>query len=162
MSGKIANSRYICGALAWIGTWICCTLAMMYFYSLSGTRTVDPFKSHFEQSVAVVRTAFAATLVVSWAIWLGVRRKSSFLVAVLKTGSAVEASLILYAIVGLRVAVADWRSPLDLVFPSTFFAEYNWLTFILEVAPVTAIGASLLSYFPFRPTKREVSPVEGP
>jgi len=62
----------------------------------------------------------------------------------LRTASATQASLTVYAIVGMQVATANWRSPFDFIFRPSFFAEYNWLTFIMEVAPVTSIAAGVL------------------
>jgi len=119
---------------------------MIYFYGLFGAGIIYPFRNHFEQGIAVFRTALTATILSSWAIWFGARGKGELGSILLKTGLATQASLTLYAIVGLQVAIADWRSPLDLIFPATFFAEYNWLTFILEVALVTSVAASLLLY----------------
>jgi hypothetical protein len=114
---------------------------MIYFYDLWGTGTFYPFKTHAEQRVAVFLTAFAATLSSAWAIWFGTWRKRSLTMMMLRTASATQASLTVYAIVGMQ---ANWRSPFELIFPSSSFAEYNWLTFILEVAPVTSIAGGAL------------------
>lgn len=136
--GKNVNSRYVVITIAWLCTWICCTLAIVYFYGLSGNGVVDPFRSHFEEVVAALQTALVATLASSWAIWFGAKQKRSLVMAMLRTGFATQVSLTFYGI-------ADWRSPssLNFIFPSTFFAEYNWLTFIFEVAPVTSTAAIL-------------------
>jgi len=125
---------------------MCCALAIIYFYSLLTAGVLYPFKSHFEQVVSGLRTAVFATLAASWAIWLGMRGKRSLSITMLKAGVATQASFTVFAVIGLRVAIASLRSPLDLVFPSTFFDEYNWLTFILEVAPVTSATAGVLLY----------------
>jgi hypothetical protein len=89
---------------------------MIYFYGLLGAGTVDPFRNHFEQGIAVLRTALAATLTSSWAIWFGARQKRGLAMTMLRTGFPMQLSLTLYAIAG-------WRSPasLNLIFPSTFF-----------------------------------------
>ncbi len=58
-----------------------------------------------------------------------------------RTGLGIQISLTLFAIAGWQITTS-----LDLIFPSTFFAEYNWLTFILEVAPATAVAAAVLLY----------------
>ena len=149
-----ARSRYIVVAATWIGTCLVCAMAMIYFYSLFGAGIIYPFRNHFEQAIAVFRTALTATIVSSWAICFGTRGKGGLGLILLKTGPATQASLTLYAIVGLQVAIADWRSPLDLIFPATFFADYNWLTFILEVAPVTSLTTSLLLYLYLRLDRR--------
>jgi hypothetical protein len=60
-------------------------------------------------------------------------------------GFATQLSLTLYAILGWQ-PVSDRLGPINIFFPSTFFAEYNWLTFIFEVAPLTSIASSLLLY----------------
>ena len=129
-------------AVVWMGTCICCALAMIYFYCLWDTGAIYPFKSHADQGIAVVLVASAATLSSSWAIWFGEGRKRSLTMIMLRTAAATQASLTVYAIVGMQVSTGNWT--LDLIFRSTFFAEYNWLTFILEVAPVTSIAAGAL------------------
>jgi hypothetical protein len=104
-----------------------------------------PSETHFEQGIAVLRTVLAATLTSSWAIWLGAGQKRGLAMTLLRTGFPTQLALTLNAIAG-------WRSPasLNLIFPSTFFSEYNWLTFILEVAPITTVRASLLLFLSFR------------
>jgi hypothetical protein len=139
------HSRSVRKAIAWLGTCLCCALAIVYFYGLLGTATVDPFKDHLDQVITASRTALIATLASSWAIWFGARPRHSLWMAALRTGFATQISLTLYALLG-------WRSPsfLNVIFPATFFAEYNWLTFILQVAPVTAIASGILSYLTLR------------
>ena len=136
------RSRYLACAIIWTSTCLISSGAMIYFYGLFGMGTVDPFRSHFEQGLAVLRTTLVAMLASLWVIWFGMRRRRGLVNAIMRTGLAMQFSLTLYALLG-------WRSPapLNLIFPSTFFAEYNWLTFIFEVAPVTSVAASLLVYF---------------
>ncbi len=59
----------------------------------------------------------------------------------LRVGVPIQIFLSIYAIVGLQL-----RGKQELIFPSTFFAEYNWLTFILEVAPTVSVATSLLLF----------------
>lgn len=141
-------------AIAELGTCLCCALAIVFYFGLLGAGTVDPFRSHFEQGIAALRTAFIATSVSLWAIFFGSKGKHRFAVVMLRTGLAMQFSLTLYALLG-------WRSPssLNLIFPSTFFAEYNWLTFIFEVAPTTATAAGLLSALCLR---RVIPPAKNP
>lgn len=129
----------------WVGTCICCALAIAFFYGLGreGT-TIYPFKDRAEQTWAVLQTSAAATLSSSWGIWFGARRKRSPAMNMLRTAFATQVSLTFYSIIGMQLATKNLRSAFDLIFRSTFFAEYNWLTFILEVAPVTSCGATLL------------------
>jgi hypothetical protein len=58
-----------------------------------------------------------------------------------------EVSLTVFSLVGMQIALTNWRSPLDLIFRTTFFGEYNWLTFVLEVAPVTSCVVGLLLFW---------------
>ena len=118
---------------------------MMFFYGLWGAGVKDPFRTHLEQNIAALRTALFATLACSPVLWFGAKQARSFPTAILKTGIATQVLLTLYALAG-------WQSPgiLNLIFPSTFFAEYNWLTFIFEVAPVTAITAGLIQLTQFK------------
>ena len=53
---------YIVIVMVWVGMLMCCTLAITYFYGLHGTATLYPYKSQFEQYVAIARTALIATL----------------------------------------------------------------------------------------------------
>lgn len=57
---------YIVIVMVWVGMLMCCTLAITYFYGLHGTATLYPYKSQFEQYVAIARTALIATLASSW------------------------------------------------------------------------------------------------
>jgi hypothetical protein len=143
------GSRYVPITAALSGTFISCALAIACFYGLWSKEIIYPFGNHSEEVVTVLCTATIATLVSSWAIWIGTSRKRSLAMTLLRTGLPIQASLTLYAMVGLRMAITWNSSHVNLVFPSTFFSEYNWLTFIFEVAPVTSIGASLLLYGSF-------------
>jgi hypothetical protein len=143
--GRIVERRYLLIATVWVGTCICCAVAMIYFYSLLESGILYPFHSKFEECVVSSRTALFATLVSSWAIWLGAKPKRSIVMALLLTGFATQLSLTLYAVVGWE-PISSWLGHVDFIFPSTFFAEYNWLTFIFEVAPVTSIAACLLLF----------------
>jgi hypothetical protein len=137
------TSRFIFIATAWILTFLCCALAMAYFYGLLSGGLFDPFKNYTEEGLAVLRTAFPATLLSSLAIWIGIKGNHGLRGIFLRTGIATQISLTLYAIAGWQ-PISDHLGAVNLIFPGTFFAEYNWLTFILEVAPVTSLSASLL------------------
>jgi hypothetical protein len=144
---KEGHSRFLAFVGIWVAAYVCCAAAIAFFYGLGHAETVIyPFKDRSEQGAAALQTAAAAMLSVSWAIWLGLSRKRSRGMMVLLTAFGVEASLIIYAVAGLEVTTRNWRSPLDLIFRSTFFAEYNWLTFILEIGPVMS-GAVALFLF---------------
>jgi hypothetical protein len=139
-------------AITWIAVCVGCSLAIVYFYGVFGAGRMYPFKSHFEQVAAVLRTSLTATILSSWAIWFGARRGNRSAIVALWTGLATQISLTLYGIAGCGgvlggdFTIGGWRGSTDLVFPSTFFSEYNWLTFIFEVAPVTSLTASLSLY----------------
>ena len=61
----------------------------------------------------------------------------------LRTGLPTLVSLALFSIAGCQGNLGQFS---NFFFPSTFFAEYNFLTFIFEIAPTTSIAASLLLY----------------
>jgi len=143
---RSVGTQYLLITITWLVSCIVCALAIAYFYDLLGSSTIYPFKNASEQGVAILKTAVSATLVSSWAIWLGTKGDSSFGKILLKAGIPMQLTFALYAVIGLNVDMADRRMSIEWIFPSTFFAEYNWLTFILEVAPVTALAASLLLY----------------
>jgi hypothetical protein len=138
---RVLRYGYLSILLVWVGTYACCALAVIYFYGLLGAGVIYPFANHLEQGFAVLRTALIATLASSWTLWFGARRKDWLLTTLLKIGVTTQITLTIYAIIG-------WRSPssLNLIFPSTFFAEYNWLIFIFEIAPITSVASTLLLY----------------
>jgi hypothetical protein len=141
----IAKPRYILVGAVSLGTWVFCALAMFYFYGLFESGVLDRFHGKLEECIVVSRTALFATLVALWAIWMGAKPKNGRGMALLQTGLATQLSLTLYALVGWE-PISDWLGHVGFIYPSTFFAEYNFLTFILEVAPVTSIATSLLLF----------------
>jgi hypothetical protein len=143
------RSRYFAIAITVIGTFAVFALALIYFFDLHWTNPGYPITSRFEQGFDVVRTALIATLLSSWAIWLGTKVRNEFGMVMLCTGLGTLVSLIIYAILGCRGISGTWIF-YDLIFPSEFFAEFNFFTVMLEVAPVTSIAASLLLYCSLR------------
>jgi hypothetical protein len=127
--GHGVNARYDAAVITWMGSCMCCTLAIIYFYGLSGPETLDlPQGNHFEPGVAAFRTALIATLASSWAVWFGAKRKSGLAMAALRTGLATQVSLTLYGIAGCGGALrgnwhwvrAGWRVFDDLIFLRLF------------------------------------------
>ena len=59
-------------------------------------------------------------------------------------------TLVLYGIAGCGgVLGGDWKNAYwngasNFIFPSTFFSEFNFLTFIFEIAPTTAVAQFVL------------------
>jgi hypothetical protein len=53
-------------------------------------------------------------------------------------------------VLGEGLTIGSWSISTDFLFPSLYFAEFNFLTFIFEVAPITAIAAGLLTYISLR------------
>lgn len=130
-------------------TFASCVLAIGSFYR-TWTRILYPFNTLGEETLSVVITASIATLASSWAVWLGVKLRGNLTKRLILSGLATQLSLTAYAIIGLRIAVASNSTFLNFFFPSIFFAEYNWLTFIFEIAPITSIAQMLLLYFLLR------------
>lgn len=131
--------RLVTVLTASLGTCVSCALAIIYFYGLLRGADIYPLGGNREQGIAAARTAFSATVVSSWAIWIATKQGLRLTTALWRLGLGIQISLTLLAIAGWQSA-----SRLGLIFPSTFFAEYNWLTFILEVAPATSVAAALL------------------
>ena len=133
----------VVGILALVlgGTFLSCALAIGYFYNL-WHEAPYPYGTRLELIFAALRTALIATLGSSWSLWLALGSKRSYAKTLVLNGIAIQVSLTLYAIGG---PLTEGDSSLaQFLLPATFFAEYNWLTFIFEVGPVTAIAASLL------------------
>jgi hypothetical protein len=135
-----------------LGTCLGCALAIHYFYGLNGADPLWPFKSFFEQDVAILRTAVIGTIASSWAIWFGARRGRNPRSFALWAGLGVLFTSILYGwagcggVLGGDSKIVVWNEVTEFIFPSTFFAEYNFLTFIFEIAPTTALAATLLLF----------------
>jgi hypothetical protein len=163
-------ARCACIVAVLLGTCIVCALAIHYFYDLHGAATLWPYQSLFEQDVAILRTAVIGTIASSWAIWFGARRGRNPRSFALWAALGVLVTLILYGwagcggVLGGDSKIAGWNKVVEFLFPSTFFAEYNFLTFIFEIAPATALAAVLLLYlFSNRifPTARTVEAVQN-
>jgi len=130
----------------WLGTWVCCGLAIVYFYNLWGSIHY-PFASRSQQIIIAFRTALIATIISSGISWLVTGSNPRLGIRMLRAALTTQATLTVFAVSGLRFAIATRQLPIvDWGFPATFFAEYNWLTFILEVAPATSVGVSFLLY----------------
>jgi|SRR5581483_2962252 len=128
----------------WLGTGFSCGLAIVYFYSLFHSIRY-PFEGPSQQILVAFRTALIATFSSTVVVWFAAGRKERTRTVTLRTALATQATLTLFAVIGFRLAIRDKTiSGGDCAFPSTFFAEYNWLTFILDVAPLTSIAAALL------------------
>ncbi len=149
------------------GTCITCGLAFHYFYGLHGAATLWPYKSLLDQYIVIFRTALICTIASSWAIWFGARRGSNPRTFALWAALGILITLVLYGIAGCGGVlggdsnIAEWNLVKNLIFPSSFFSEYNFLTFIFEIAPTTAIVEVLLLYFFSRSILRTKG-TEGP
>ena len=143
----------------WMMSCVCCALAIVYFYGLAHPVTVlYPFTNRRDQGTAIVGTAVVATLCSSWAVWWGLHRRRSRKSTAFQAAIWTEVSLSAFSLVGRQIALTGWRSPLDLIFSTTLFSEYNWLTFVLEVAPVTSCVVGLLLFWIVG--RRKVLPVK--
>jgi len=137
--------QLICVLLILSGTCVCCAGAIFYFYDLHDAGMLYPFKSPFDQGLGLVRTALIATIASSWAIWFGVKRGQGPVRAMLRTGLATLLTLVLYGFAGCGGVLGSVHGSTDFIFPSTFFSEFNFLTFIFEVAPTVAVAEALLT-----------------
>ena len=150
--GDGSKLRCVAALIACIGAFAACVGAMFHFYGLHGEATLYPYKTQNEQTIVILRTALIATIASSWAIWIGVQRRGRPEIAALWVGVGTEISLTLYGVAGcggvLGEGIALGRRHLstNFFFPSLFFSEFNFLTFIFQVAPVTAAAAGLIVY----------------
>jgi hypothetical protein len=148
---RIVRCVSILGVLS--GTCLACALAIHYFYGLHGAATLWPYESVVGQDVAILRTAAIGTLASSWAIWFGARMARNFRISALWAALGTLITLVVYGILGCGGVlggdskIAIWNAVTDFIFPTTFFAEYNFLTFTFEVAPTTAIAEAILLFF---------------
>ena len=132
------------------GTCMGCALSIHYFYGLRGAATLWPYKSLVEQDAVILRTAALGTLASSWAIWFGASIARNPRMSVLWTALGTLITLVVYGILGCGGVlggdskIAGWNAVVDFTFPSTFFAEYNFLIFIFEIAPITALAETIL------------------
>jgi hypothetical protein len=165
VSGIGRAARIFGIALPLIGSCISCAMAIVHFYGLHGA-TLWPYKRQYEQNVVIFRTALIATLLSSWTVWFGARKKHRFATVMLRAGLASQVTLTLYGIAGCGGVLggdyhaAFWRRSSDFIFPSTFFAEYNFLTFIFQVAPVMAIVEGFILFLSLRCTDLIAPPLD--
>ena len=115
-----------------------CSALIAVSYDLLGEPPLFPFSTHGQEARAVISTAFVATGFLSWIVFLSASKKRTLLNLFIAALSA-QASLTVYAIL-------SWSTPSTWLNPSTFFAEYNWLTFIFEVSPALSIIVSVLLF----------------
>ena len=115
-------------------------LSIVYFYSLRiAASPIFPFHTYAEEYRSVAAIALVTTLpvvaIANLARGIGIRHRKLW--TALVVGLEVQVFLTCYAM--FASAMSGW-----LITHTVFFGEYNWLTFILEVAPVTSACASVL------------------
>lgn len=148
------RQRALCVVLILSGACLCCAVAIFYFYGLhNDAANMYPFKRPLDQDIVVIRTALIATIASSWAIWFGTRRGQSRGIVMLRSGLATLLTLVLYGVAGCGGVLGSVHGSTDFIFPSTFFSEFNFLTFIFEVAPTVAVAEALLLGLCFRWTR---------
>ena len=134
---KLPSRRVI---IATVSCYLFCVVSIVCFYSLLSSSLRYPFLTYSDEALAVCVTAAIAILVILPSLLFSGHMRLSFMSTVLRIGICDQLLLTLYA-------VAGWPAPTTPVNPSTFFSEYNWLTFIFGVAPMTALAAGALSYY---------------
>lgn len=107
-------------------------------YGLLSAPPLYPFVSYRMEWLAVLGTAFISTCFVSWLVFVAKKRTRTFpnLAAVIV---AAQASLTIYALLA-------WKMPSTWMNRSTFFGEYNWLTFVFEVSPAASLIVGCLLF----------------
>ena len=147
---KAQARRWLSIAGTWTVAFGVCAISISYFYGFLGPDVLFPFKTQPEELMAAVRTALVATAISVWAIWFGAKSRGGIPAILLWTGLGIQATLTLYSILGLQICISIASANTELFFSGTFFSEFNWLTFIFEVAPATALSACLLLFITAR------------
>jgi hypothetical protein len=142
--------RWLVTAIVTAGSFAICLVAIHEFYGLHGEATLYPYTSPSEQWRVIARVALLATTGIFWSIFLGTQGRYAPRTAAMWTGVGALATLTLYGVLGCGgvlgndLTVGSWHGSTEFFFPSLVFSEFNFLTFIFEVAPTTAGTASLL------------------
>lgn len=150
--GQAAKTRNLTAAIASASMFVVCTASIFYFYGLHGRATLYPYQTQAQQTLVIMRIALFVTLLSFWPLWFSLRRERRPRTAALWSGFGALFVLALYGLAGCggllggSIGVAGWHTSTRFFFPSLFFSEFNFLTFIFEVAPATAAFAGLTVY----------------
>ncbi len=150
--GDAPKLRNLVVAIACTSVFAICTVSVFYFYGLHGPATLYPYTAQSQQTIVILRIALIATILSFLPFWFSIRRKHRPSTSALWSGFGVLIVLVLYGLSGCRgilgrsIEVAGWHVSTSFFFPSLFFSEFNFLTFICEVAPVTAGFTGVIVY----------------
>lgn len=149
---KVALGWAITLVSVWVGSCICCAISIPHIYSLHGAATIYPYGSVGEQRMAIWRASAIATFFSTCLVGFVLQRKFNGAKTGLLAWPVTFLGLALYGfagcggVLGEGLTVGHLHISTDPLFPSRIFAEFNFLTFVFEVAPITAFVAGVLAY----------------
>ena len=135
-----------------------CIAATLCFYGYGLNETVDiyPYQSKTQLFAVIFRIASIAALISLLPLRVAVRKSQSPRTAAQWSGVGTLVPLVLYGfagcggVLGNEVRIGNWHASTNFLFPSLYFSEFNFLTFIFEVAPVTALLVGVVVYLLLR------------
>jgi hypothetical protein len=157
---KIASSWVISFVSVWVGSCIFCAVLVPHIYGLHGTDTLNSYSSLSEQREAFWGASAIATFFSSFFVGLVVQRRFKKKDTVILAWVVAFFGLTIYGLLGCEgilgggFAVGHLHVSTNLLFPSFMFAEFNFFTFILELAPLTAFVAAILTYLSLQFTRQ--------
>ena len=122
-------------------SWLIFVAAFTYFYDLTLDPPRYPYRDVHSEAIGVCIVALFGILCSGWTWFLASRtsRKLTFARALLLCGLGTLVSLYGFTFIGIQLA--QTTRAFDI-----FFAEYNFLTFLFEVAPCVSILAAGLAF----------------
>jgi hypothetical protein len=158
--GKVALSWAISFVSVWVGSCVCCAISIPHIYGLHGAATLYPYGSVGEQSIDIWRASAIATFFSSCLVGFVLQRRLNEAKTALLACAGTFLVLALYGFAGCQgvlgesLTVGHLRVSTELLFPALIFSEFNFLTFIFEVAPITAFVAAVLAYLSLKCIRR--------
>ncbi len=117
-----------------VSAWLASFAAVIYSFSIYGGKVYFPYVSVASERLTAVIPASCIALLsaLAWALLLNFQGFRSKRKRVLAGGGA---NLVLIALYGVLGFIYEGT----MLAPDLFFSEYNWLTIIFEVGPITSI-----------------------
>ncbi|MGO9775354.1 MAG: hypothetical protein ACLPM3_02065 [Terracidiphilus sp.] len=149
---KIALSWVISLVSVWVGSCVFCAISIPHLYGIHVADILYSYGSVGAVNLAIWRACAIATFFSTCLVGLALQRRLSAAKTGLLAWAATFLGLALYGfagcggVLGEGLTVGHLHISMDPLFPSLIFAEFNFLTFMFEVAPLTAIVAAVIAY----------------
>jgi hypothetical protein len=159
---KVALGWVITLVSVWVASCIFCAMSIPNIYGLHGAATIYPYGSVGEQRIAFWRASAIATFFSTCLVGFVLQRRFKETKTVLLAWVGTFLGLSLYGIAGGQgflvgsITAGHLHTLTRLLFPSRIFSEFNFFTFIFEVAPLTAIVAALITYLSLKLCRAKV------